>query len=296
MYQLFQSAKRLRTDAIIFGIPIVACMLLTITTPATNLMFFFDSARSYHRGTLYPLLAATSLFPILASVICVLLNGKRVSRKYEKMLLFVPIVIIGVSFIQIFFYGVTLIWSGITLTLLFAFMNLQKDQVYLDHLTGVFNRRQMDIFLSDRIRLAKDGRTFSCVMLDIDHFKMVNDRLGHVAGDEALKDASNILKSSIRKSDFLARYGGDEFLIVADIGESEALQSLVDRINQNSEEFNNSMQRPYQISFSTGQAIYQPQSGWNEDQLIAHVDKLMYQSRYAANRADTESLVLGERI
>ncbi len=277
--QLFQNARSLRTDAILYGIPIVACILLTITTPFTNLMFFFDSTLTYHRGVLYPILAISSLLPILASIACVLVNGKKVSPKYAKLLLFIPIAIIGVSLAQIFFYGVTLIWSGITLALLFAFMNLQKDQVYLDHLTGVFNRRQMDIFLSDRIRMAKDGRTFSCVMLDIDHFKTVNDRLGHVAGDEALKDASSILKSSIRKNDFLARYGGDEFLIVTDIAVSEALQCLIDRINHNCKEFNENMQRPYRISFSAGQTIYQPLSGWNEDQLIAHVDMLMYQNK-----------------
>jgi len=294
--QLFQNARSLRTDVILYGIPIIACILLILSTPFTNLMFFFDSTFTYHRGALYPLLAATSLLPILSSIACVLVNGKRVSPKYARLLLLVPIAIIGVSLAQIFFYGVTLIWSGITLSLLFAFMNLQKDQVYLDHLTGVFNRRQMDIFLSDRIRLAKEGRTFSCVMLDIDHFKMVNDRLGHVAGDEALKDASNILKSSIRKSDFLARYGGDEFLIVADIEDNEALQSLIDRINQNSIEFNENMQRSYRISFSAGQAIYQPKSGWNEDQLIAHVDKLMYQSKCASSKSATEFVTLDERI
>lgn len=283
--QLFQNTERLRADAIIYGIPIVVSTLLTITTPFTNLMFFFDSTHTYHRGVLYPVLAAISLLPILTSIVCVVVNGKRVTPKYAKLLLFVPVAIIGISLAQILFYGVTLIWSGITLAMLFAFMNLQKDQVYLDHLTGIFNRRQMDIILSDRIRMAKEGRTFSCVMLDINHFKMVNDRLGHVAGDEALKDASNILKSSIRKSDFLARYGGDEFLIVADVDDDEALQSLIERINHNSKEFNENMQRPYQISFSTGQAIYQPQSGWNEDQLIAHVDKLMYQSKYASNNS-----------
>lgn len=259
--QLFQNARSLRMDAILYGIPIVACILLTLSTPLTDLMFFFDGAFIYHRGVLYPLLAATSLLPILASIACVVLSGKRVSPKYAKLLLLVPIAIIGISLVQIFLYGVTLIWSGIALALLFAFMNFQNDQVYLDHLTGVFNRRQMDIFLADRIRIAKDGRTFSCVMLDIDHFKMVNDKLGHVAGDEALKDASNILKSSIRKSDFLARYGGDEFLIVADIDDNEALQSLIDRINQNSSEFNENMQRPYRISFSAGQAIY-ASDGW----------------------------------
>ena len=285
-FQLYHDPKSARGDLIAFGLPIVVCFLLTITTPFTNLMFYFDASGVYHRGVLYPVLVAASFLPILASTICVLINGDRFARKYARLMFVVPIAVTVAAVMQIAFYGLSLVWSSISLALLFAYVNMQNDQVYLDHLTGVFNRRQMDIYLSDRIRMAQEGRNFSCVLLDIDHFKTVNDKLGHVTGDEALKDASNILKSSIRKGDFLARYGGDEFLIVTDINDEQSLQSLISRINENSNEFNQSMQRPYLISFSAGEAIYDPQSKWTKDQLITRVDRRMYQNKSASGQAE----------
>ena len=282
--QLFHDPKSLQADMIAFGIPIVICLLLTLSTPFTNWMFYFDDAHVYHRGILYPVLAVTSLLPVVSSTVCVLVNGKRVTKKYARLLFLVSIAIIAAAFVQIIFYGLTLIWSGIAIAMLFAYMNIQNDQVYLDHLTGVFNRRQMDIYLADRIRMSKEGRNFSCVLLDIDHFKAVNDHLGHVAGDEALKDASNILKCSIRKGDFLARYGGDEFIILTDIDDEPSLHSLVDRIGDNAREFNTTMQRAYPISFSAGQAIYHPENGWSKDQFIAYVDRLMYENKGAPDK------------
>ena len=290
--QLFHDPKSLRKDQIVFGIPIAVCFVLTITNPFTNLMFYFDDFGIYHRGLLYPVLAITSLLPTLASVVCVMLNGKGVAKKYARLLFVVPITIVIAAIAQILVYGLSLIWSSITIALLFAYMNIQNDQVYLDHLTGVFNRRQMDIYLADRIRMAQEGRNFSCILLDIDHFKTVNDKLGHVAGDEALKDASDILKRSIRKGDFLARYGGDEFFIVSDIDNDSALVSLINRIDENSKEFNHSMLRPYSISFSAGKAIYHPESRWTSDQLITYVDGLMYQNKYASYQTATETIIV----
>ncbi len=282
--QLFHDTKPLLKDMIVFGIPIAACLFLTITTPFTNLMFYFDNAHIYHRGAFYPVLAAASLLPVISSIVSVLIHRKQVTKKYAQLLLFVSCAIIAAALMQIVFYGLTLIWSGITIAVLFAYMNIQNDQVYLDHLTGVFNRRQMDVYLTDRIRMSKDGRKFSCILLDLDHFKEVNDKLGHVAGDEALKDASVILKSSIRKNDFLARYGGDEFIIVTDIDDTEALGSLVHRINENALAFNTSMNRSYRISFSAGQAVYYPESEWTKEQLIAHIDERMYENKGASDK------------
>ena len=283
--QLFHDPKSVKGDLIAFGSLIAVCFLLTFITPFSNLMFYFDASGVYHRGMLYPVLAVTAFLPIFVSSFCVLINRQRLAKRYTRLLFVVPIVVTVAAFMQIVFYGLSLVWSSISLALLFAYVNIQNDQVYLDHLTGVFNRRQMDIYLSDRIRAAQEGRSFSCVLLDIDHFKTVNDKLGHVAGDEALKDASNILKSSIRKGDFLARYGGDEFLIVTDINDEQSLQALINRINENSHEFNQSMQRPYLISFSAGEAIYDPQSKWTKDQLIMRVDGRMYQNKSGSGQA-----------
>lgn len=97
--------------------------------------------------------------------------------------------------------------------------NKQKEeelftQASTDPLTGLFNRRQFELLANGQISLAIRHQTPYCVtMLDIDHFKKVNDTYGHDAGDEVLKHLSMVLKSSLRESDILARYGGEEFVI-----------------------------------------------------------------------------------
>lgn len=277
--QLFHDAKALKVLIIAYGIPIAICAMLTLSTPLTNLMFYFDQNHIYHRGPWYPLLAVLSILPLFTSAGSVLAHRKRITRKSTLMFIVFSIVSLLSAVAQVLFYGLTVIWSSISIAILLTYTSVQNDQVFLDHLTGVFNRRQMDIHIADRVRLARQGRALSCILLDINHFKAVNDSLGHVAGDDALKDASFILQSSIRKGDFLARYGGDEFVILTDIDDEDALRMLLLRIHENTRQFNASELRPYRIRFSAGSAVYRPDSGWDAQEFISHVDSLMYQDK-----------------
>lgn len=84
-----------------------------------------------------------------------------------------------------------------------------------DSLTGLYNRSKLDAILTDQLaRYQRTRRPFALLMLDIDHFKTLNDTYGHIAGDEILKKVANILLQSIRSIDYAARYGGDEFIII----------------------------------------------------------------------------------
>jgi diguanylate cyclase (GGDEF)-like protein len=85
-----------------------------------------------------------------------------------------------------------------------------------DALTGLYNRRHFEERLTAELAAAqRHGRVVSLLLVDIDHFKSVNDRYGHLAGDEALKLVSAILSGALRKEDVLARYGGEEFVVIA---------------------------------------------------------------------------------
>jgi len=287
--QLFHDAKVLKKDLFLFGIPIFVCALLTLTTPYTNLMFVFDRDSIYHRGFAYPLLAAVALYPVLLSMISILIHRKRLAQRYYYLLLIFSVLIIGSAIMQVLFYGLTIVWSSIAITALLVYTNLQNDQVYLDHLTGVFNRRQMDIHLSDRILLVAAGRPLSCIMLDINRFKTINDTLGHLVGDDALRSAASILKASIRKEDFLSRYGGDEFVILSEIEEEGTLGRLIDRISENARQFNTTEGKPYTIQFSVGYAVYPRGSGINESEFLTNVDRLMYQDKQRLKEEDGAS-------
>jgi two-component system cell cycle response regulator len=90
------------------------------------------------------------------------------------------------------------------------------EGAFQDPLTGLYNRRHLDERLTAELAGAqRHGRALSLLLVDIDHFKQVNDAHGHIAGDEALKMIAFVLRGAVRKEDVVARYGGEEFCVIA---------------------------------------------------------------------------------
>lgn len=120
----------------------------------------------------------------------------------------------------IFFPGAIFVWLTATLSLQTAMdvmriSRLERETV-TDALTGAFNRRYLDRRLSEEVSASRRyARSLSILLIDIDHFKNVNDTHGHQAGDCVLVALGKILTETLRESDTLARYGGEEFLIIA---------------------------------------------------------------------------------
>lgn len=126
-------------------------------------------------------------------------------------------------------YGYLLVFSDVT-----SHINLVRDlelEASMDPLTGLLNRRVFFPMAERTIdQAAAAGETISLIMIDIDHYKRVNDEHGHQAGDCVLKDVSSIISSQIRESDIVARYGGEEFLILLPSTKTEDAKSVADRI------------------------------------------------------------------
>jgi diguanylate cyclase (GGDEF)-like protein len=101
-----------------------------------------------------------------------------------------------------------------------------QGQALTDALTGLPNRRFAMERLEQEWALTQRGdRTLSCLMVDVDHFKSINDHHGHLAGDEALKFVANTLRQAARTQDVVCRYGGEEFLVICpDTKSAEAFQ------------------------------------------------------------------------
>jgi diguanylate cyclase len=91
-----------------------------------------------------------------------------------------------------------------------------ENRANYDNLTGLYNRERFNYFLEKYMRDARqEKRYFSLIMFDIDHFKKINDTLGHDVGDSVLKELASLISSQIREGDILARWGGEEFMIIA---------------------------------------------------------------------------------
>jgi diguanylate cyclase (GGDEF)-like protein len=103
----------------------------------------------------------------------------------------------------------------------------------IDALTGIDNQRSMLEFLDRELaRSARHSRPLALLMLDIDHFKLVNDEFGHLGGDFALRELASIVKTAIRKEDLFARYGGEEFALVLVESSHEQAREIAERVRQ----------------------------------------------------------------
>jgi diguanylate cyclase (GGDEF)-like protein len=100
-----------------------------------------------------------------------------------------------------------------------------------DPLTSLLNRRALMEMIKQEVgRVARSGESFVVAMLDVDHFKAVNDRFGHEAGDRALVELAGVLVKSLREYDLCGRWGGEEFLVLLPNTRPEAAQGVMDRL------------------------------------------------------------------
>lgn len=152
-----------------------------------------------------------------------------------------------------------------------------KTMSLTDELTGLYNRRGFFAMFERQVKIIRrqKERTF-LLYADLDNFKEINDTFGHQEGDAALIVAADILKSTYRESDIIARIGGDEF-VVFPVGNDETnVNLIVARLQKNINAFNAKTDRGYTLSMSVGVAPYDPEYFHTIDGLLAEADKLMY--------------------
>ncbi|MFA5528078.1 MAG: EAL domain-containing protein [Peptostreptococcales bacterium] len=151
---------------------------------------------------------------------------------------------------------------------------------YYDHLTGLPNRTLFSDRLSQAIHLAKKNQRFvSVIFLDLDGFKMVNDTMGHSGGDALLKEISHGLVSRLRQTDTVARFGGDEFLIlVNDLKDENDTNKVTDTVMELFEHPFYVNEQEFYVTASAGVAIY-PFDGDNTETLIKNADIAMYMAK-----------------
>jgi diguanylate cyclase (GGDEF)-like protein len=148
-----------------------------------------------------------------------------------------------------------------------------------DHLTGLFNRRHLELEAPKLISLSKrKNSSTAVVMIDIDHFKKINDTAGHEAGDSVLVELAQILHNAVRPYDLLVRYGGEEFLVLLPLSSSQEAIEFAERIrrtvqdtpiNVNLEEFS--------LTVSIG--VYVAEQIPNLQEAIAYADGALYKAK-----------------
>lgn len=171
--------------------------------------------------------------------------------------------------------------------------SLYEEMINYDHLTGLMSRRNLESKMAYELaRIKRFGREFSVVMLDIDHFKNLNDTYGHAFGDEVLKEVAQTLKDSIREVDFVGRMGGEEFVIAMPETDNETGVAIAERVRASVEELK--FKDDVKVTISGGVATA-PQDGLVQSDLLKVADEALYRAKnngrnriFAAGEAPAE--------
>lgn len=150
-----------------------------------------------------------------------------------------------------------------------------------DPLTGLYNRRQiLTRFAEECERAQRTGAGLSCIMLDVDHFKKVNDTFGHQKGDEVLEMVANTASASLRAYDILGRYGGEEFIAVLPDTDLETARAVAERLRltiQAADVLRTPTGEPHPTTVSLGLTRWQP--GDTVETLIHRADEALYRAK-----------------
>lgn len=164
------------------------------------------------------------------------------------------------------------------------YKNLQKltkeleEKSITDPLTGLNNRRYMELQLKELILLsARYGHELSLIILDIDHFKHINDTLGHLAGDEALKAISVLLKQETRASDLVIRYGGEEFIVILPQSSIDETEDTAEKLRKAVEALDIPALGGESITISLGVAMLG--KGEDKNGIINRADNALYRAK-----------------
>lgn len=278
-YQLFYDERRTRKLYPTLIALNVANFILVIINQFTGIYYSFAEGNIYQRGPLFFIPFGMTAIQLIISFLLIIINKEKIDKKRYISLLFFAVPPFVCMFLQYFFYGYSLVLCGTVISVIIIYLNIQNQNLYTDYITSLTNRRGLERLLKRKVRDLKPSENFGGLMLDVDHFKAINDTYGHRVGDKALAETAMLLKSAVKNCEMIARFGGDEFFIIVSGTSEEKLKDLVKQINDAFEKRNTIQHHVIPLAVSIGYAIYTKESNQTIEQFHDHLDKLMYENK-----------------
>ncbi|WP_240837960.1 GGDEF domain-containing protein [Acidaminobacter sp. JC074] len=275
-YKIYHDKVRLKKRLIYYFSPTILLVVLSLINLFVHVIFRIDSSGVYHRGPLFYLVVLIMYMVPVWSVVMVYRNRRTVStRLIESILMFWIIPILAAIF-QLFFYGWMITWPVFCVVTVFVYILVEKDAMLKDNLTQLDSRR---VFEDKAKELIKRRVPFCLMIIDLNDFKSINDKYGHLEGDSALKGFASILKVSVKGSDILCRYGGDEFIALLPSDSIRAAEKVASRLESRLEDYNQKRLKDYTISISSGYRFYAHYEYLDLKAMLSQVDEHMYKNK-----------------
>lgn len=273
-------------------IPFILSGVLCLVSPLTGWVFTIGADGTYHRGPLFLIMSSLGfVYDIIVVIQSVISGMKEKQTEKKRMCMLIGIYIffpLAASIIQIYFSGMPILAPAIITGFFLVFVNMQKTQINNDALTGLNNRRNAFRVLEEQIHISGKDHPAEVYMLDVNSFKEINDNFGHVEGDRAL----NTIGTSLRKLEqmygvFVARYGGDEFMIISGNQCQTDSEVMINSLREILKEQCAEDGLAYDITVSVGYA----QADTPEieaEQLINQADKMLYKEKHRYHETKEE--------
>ncbi len=256
-----------------------------------NLFYYFENGE-YFRGPLFMLRASIMMvFIFLLFVYAVVYRGN-ILNEYRNAIIMLPVLSLIGTILQIFIADLDTTYAGITIGCLLLFFFLQSKDVNVDYLTGVLNRRGLDVRLEEKIRQSiGSGERFSAIMMDVDHFKEINDHYGHLAGDKTVRNVAEVLVEVFGQNAYIGRFGGDEFCIITNLDDAIVIEEKINQVHIKIKNIKEKNGWTEMLDVSCGYRVYDPSDAISAEAFQEAIDALMYlekQEHHLNDRRKTE--------
>jgi len=301
MWALFFTIKRgqpvMRYEFLLLLLPLLISVVFLGVNLAGGLVFSISRDHTISRGPLFPIIIISMYAYIIYTFVLLLHQKKNMTPGEEVPYLLSPMLVMAVGIVQTLInIDIPIVWPAVAVALLVMQLRMLGEKANIDYLTGLYNRKYIDNYINDLLQSGggmRGVRSFAALMLDIDGFKRINDNFGHVEGDRAIMTAAEILKKSVRKGDFVARYGGDEFLVILDHSSSGTPKRVIKRIRDSLARFNGNNIKPYRLEFSIGYKLFSGDADLSAKEIFSSIDELMYRNKLSKTTVKINS---GQRV
>ena len=261
-------------------IPLLIMVGLVAGSNMYDWVFYIDDKGEYHRGAQYVSLIFICFFYIFTTSIKAMIKSFKkenfLSKHHLRSLAnfaFFPCV---AGVLQVLFVGSPMISAGIAIAVLRVYISSREQLISVDPMTQLSNKKQMEYHLYGKMKSKPDNKDLYVFIMDLDYFKQINDKYGHIEGDEAIIIAANTIRQAVSKTDYFAcRYGGDEFVVVCETSQDFKPKDFLEEVNALLSENARKAGKEYTMKFSVGYKKYSPEYT-DVSSFIAAADEGLY--------------------
>jgi len=265
-------------------VPILVNTIITLASLIWPLYYSIGADNIYTRGNIYLLSIILQYFYLVVPIVMVIVKRKKITDNQFFPLAFFAILPMVGGLIQAYYYGILLIWPMLSFSIFIVYIFIQSRLIATDFLTGLRNKGAFENYIEGISPINKFNQSLAALVIDLDGLKFINDTYGHLIGDQILSAFSQAMTFSFGRKDYVARIGGDEFIVLKYVNNKKEIDDCIKDLIDNLNRINNAEVFPAAISFSYGHQVYKEETHKSIKGFMEVIDQMMYDQKAIKGR------------